>query len=85
MLLAQLYPSVGENQQADRFAHDPAKLGTPADAALGSSVRNLTWSRSGELFFTSRRGTVMAYRPGATAARLLGVRLGAPLLDIAAN
>ena len=52
---------------------------------LAADYRKFAWSSSGELFFAAGRGTIMAYRPGARRAHLLSVRLGAPILDLAAG
>jgi hypothetical protein len=52
---------------------------------LAADYRKFAWSASGELFFPSPGGRLMAYTPGGRAARLLSVRLGARILDLAAR
>ena len=54
-------------------------------ARLAAGYRNLAWSSSGELFFTSGEGRLMAYRPGSARPQVLPVRLRAQVLDLAAD
>jgi len=56
-----------------------------AGSRLAADYRKLTWSSGRELFFGSGRGRIMSYRVGWPRARLLPVKLGAPILDLAAN
>ena len=54
-------------------------------ARLAGGYRNLAWSSSGELFFTSGEGRLMVYRPGSARPQVLPVRLDAQVLDLAAD
>jgi hypothetical protein len=50
-----------------------------------AGYRKFSWSSSGDLYFAAARGRIMVYRPGSQRARLLPVKLGAPILDLAAG
>lgn len=56
-----------------------------AGSRLAPDYGKLTWSTSGELFFSAGEGKVMRYRPGSVRATLLPFNFGARILDIAAR